>query len=162
MNWWPKFTPGDPGPFNANGFPSGSRQPERFSDPLGGNSGGGPDQGTWYKLVQFTKPAERALLADSRYWFLEAKRVPAGQPIPGQRLLGVGEYSAGVNGQRQAMYDFYRHGKYPQIENSNPSNGYYRASGGKISYNILYADGQVEGATDRETGYRACRLRFPG
>lgn len=40
MNWWPMFSAADLGPFNGNGFPSGARQVERFSDPTGGNTGG--------------------------------------------------------------------------------------------------------------------------
>ena len=161
MNWWPKFSPDDQGPFNANGFPSGARQVERFSDPLGGNSGGGPAAGTWYKLSQYKNAGERALLADSRYWYLEARGIAQGVEIPGQRLNFVGEYSNNPVGRNQTMYDFYRHGKHPEVQNADPATGFFRSTGGKVAYNILYADGHVETETDRESGYLACRMRFP-
>lgn len=89
--------------------------------------------------------------------------VPEGQPIPGQRLsFAQSEYSDGVVGRRQAMFDFYRHGKYPDVQNNDKNNGFYKATGGKIAYNILYADNHVDSPPDRETGYKACRIRFPG
>jgi prepilin-type N-terminal cleavage/methylation domain-containing protein/prepilin-type processing-associated H-X9-DG protein len=162
MSWW-LFPIADPGPFNSNGFPSGARQVERFSDATGGNTSGGPAQGTWYKLVAYKQPAQRALLADARQFYLEAKAVPAGQPIPGQRLnYSSNDYSNGTTGARQTTYDFYRHGTYPPVQDPTPASGFYSAVGGRIGYNILFADNHVEAIKDRETGYRACRMRFPG
>jgi prepilin-type N-terminal cleavage/methylation domain-containing protein len=166
MNWWLLNEDEPTSQLNTNGFPAGAvRQAERFSDYTGNNmTGSGPVKGSWYKLVQYRHPAERALLADARQWYLEAKRVPPGQAIPGQRLnFSTNDYSTGTTGQRQTTFDFYRHGKYPPIQNPvDQANGTYTADGGKVAYNILYADNHVAAVTDRETGYRACRMKFPG
>jgi prepilin-type N-terminal cleavage/methylation domain-containing protein/prepilin-type processing-associated H-X9-DG protein len=164
MNWWLLNANEPTSQLNTNGFPSGARQVERFSDYTGNNTtGSGPVKGTWYKLVQYRQPAERAMLADGRQWYLEAKRVPPGQAIPGQRLnYSTNDYSTGTTGQRQTTFDFYRHGKFPPVQNPpDQLNGTYTADGGRVAYNILYADNHVAAATDRETGYRACRMKFP-
>src|SRR5687767_9005141 len=103
MNWYPSFRPDSN---FAGDFPPDS---DRFADCL---KNGPASRGTWYKLVQFTKPGERALLADSRQFYLEVKKLSAGDPIPGQRLLfASNDYSSSLKGQ--AMHDFYRHGTYP-------------------------------------------------
>jgi prepilin-type N-terminal cleavage/methylation domain-containing protein/prepilin-type processing-associated H-X9-DG protein len=150
MNRWPSYRSDYPDPATATDFPPAA---EEFEDCISKNR-------PWYKLPQFTRPAERALLADGRQYYLEARRVAAGSAIPGQRLLFINnDYSAGVSGQ--SMLDFYRHGQYPAVENPDAKNGYHRSTGGKIGYNILYADNHVEAPTDRESGYRACRMRFP-
>lgn len=163
MNWWLLNADEPTSQLNSNGFPSGARQVERFSDYTGNGSGSGPTQGSWYKLVQYRHPAERALLADARQWYLEAKRVPPGQPIPGQRLnYSTNDYSNGTPGARQTTFDFYRHGRYPPIQDPTVLSGFYTPDGGRVAYNILYADNHVAAATDRETGYRACRMKFPG
>jgi prepilin-type N-terminal cleavage/methylation domain-containing protein/prepilin-type processing-associated H-X9-DG protein len=158
MNWWPSLRADYPTTaMDADGFPSKTGPSEKFFDGLATNIN---NRGTWYKLSQFTRPAERAMLADSRQFYLEAKKLSAGEPVPGQRLLFItNDYSSSVKGQ--TMFDFYRHGQYPGVENSDKANGYYKPTGGKIAYNILYADNHVASPPDRETGYRACRLRFP-
>ena len=154
MNPWPSFRAGNPAPNSQSDFPATS---ERFWDCLDTNAS---NRGTWYKLIAFTRPAERAMLGDGRQFYLEAKKVAASQAIPGQRLNFItADYSSGVSGQ--TTFDFYRHGTYPGIENPDKTNGYFRATGGKIAFNILYADGHVSTAIERETGYKACRLRFP-
>src|SRR6185436_2851036 len=68
----------------------------------------------WYKQKDYTQPAERALAGDCRAYVLEAQSVPNAQSIPGQPFLsGATFWNTGVNGQ--ASYDFYRHGKYPEL-----------------------------------------------
>jgi prepilin-type N-terminal cleavage/methylation domain-containing protein len=160
MNCWPGFTPTYP--------PAGSDPALENGAVIGGKAFGFFDclatnvanRGSWYKLSQFTKPGERALLADSRQFYLEARRLPPNTPIPGQRLLfAQNDYSSGVVGQ--AMHDFYRHGVYPGAANADSKNGYFKTTGGKISYNILFADNHVITAVDRDLAYRSCRMRFP-
>src|SRR5262249_23077325 len=78
MNWLPSFKPDYPAAnLDANGLPKASA--ELFADCTNAPA----SAGTWYKLVQFTQPAERALLADSRQFYLEARMVAAGATIPG-------------------------------------------------------------------------------
>jgi len=155
MNWWPLLNADtDAATFNANGFPSGTAgQATRFNPPTH----------SWYKLVQYKKPAEKALVADARDFYLEARRVPVGGTIPGQRLNAANnDYSPNPVGQSQTMYDFYRHGLYPPIEDPRLLQGWFSSNGGKVGYNILYADGHVDSPPDREEAYRAARGRHPG
>src|SRR6266581_146006 len=101
--------------------------------------------GRWMKQTEFAKPAQRALVADCRFWSLEALN-PAGGVIPGQEVRSTVTYTAGVNGQ--TTFDFYRHGRTPPVEGTQ-----YSTSGGSVSYNILYCDGHVATATDRKEAY---------
>ena len=116
--------------------------------------------GTWYKLKAWTRPAERALLADSRFWLIEAQAAPLSKVIPGQGTFSnatTWSASDGGNGG-QTTFDFYRHGSYPKkIENDR-----FSPNGGKISYNVLFADGHVANLVLREEAYRIARMRFPG
>jgi prepilin-type processing-associated H-X9-DG protein len=162
MNWWPNFRGDYPraADLNDNGFPvSGTKaKSEKFVDPTG--NGADPERGTWWKLAQFSRPGERALLADGRQFYLEAKKVASAADIPGQRLNFIdNDYTTGMKGQ--TTFDFYRHGTYPGIENANKANGHYKASGGRVGYNILFADNHVAAPTDREAAYRSVRMRFP-
>jgi prepilin-type processing-associated H-X9-DG protein len=160
MNNWPSFKSGYPDPSQTIDFPAqqSGKPSEEFVDCL--PTTGVANRGTWYKLSQFTQPAQRALLADARQFYLEAKRVTSASAIPGQRLNFITQDYSGFGGQ--ATFDFCRHGAYPRVENNSQTTGYFRATGGKIAYNILFADNHVESPPDREAGYRACRMRFPG
>jgi prepilin-type processing-associated H-X9-DG protein len=95
------------------------------------------------------------MLADARALILEARAAQSVDLIPGQPLLQ--NQSNYVGSDRGTTYDFYRHGKYPPPMDANR----FSPKGGKVAYNILYADGHVITATDRETGYRSFRMRFP-
>ena len=161
MNNYPTFKAGYPDPSTAADFPpvQAGKPSEEFVDCLPTTAVA--SRGTWYKLSQFTQPAQRALLADARQFYLEAKRVTSSGAIPGQRLNFITkDYSPALTGQ--TTFDFYRHGQFPRIDNGSQTDGYFRATGGKIAYNILFADNHVESPPDRESGYRACRMRFPG
>ena len=163
MNWWPSFKADYPpiSSLNANGFPMASTpyQAEKFVDCTGGASG--PTKGTWWKLSQFTRPGERAMLGEARQFYIEARKIDPAVGIPGQRLNFINsDYSSGVQGQ--TTFDFYRHGQYPAVAATSATDGYFKATGGKIGYNILFADNHVEAPTDRETAYRSVRMRFPG
>jgi len=110
--------------------------------------------GRWMKQTEFTKPAQRALIADCRFWSLEALN-PAGGVIPGQEVRSTVTYTPGVNGQ--TTFDFYRHGKTPSVEGTQ-----YSTSGGSVSFNILYCDGHCATSNDRKEAYLSVRMKFPG
>ena len=149
MNRFPTFTQTYPDPGGTVQFPTPNAQ-HQFEGALL------PANGTWYKLSKFTQPSDRALLADNRLLTLEARAPLSSDTIVGQPALQTQVlYSPG--GARGASYDFYRHGTYPELANATT----FKPTGGKVAFNILYADGHVVTATDRETGYKALRMRFP-
>ena len=146
MNRWPTFTASYPDPLGSVQFPT----------PNNVHNFEGSSTGTWYKLNKFTKPAERALLADARTLQLEARAPLSSDQIPGQPLLQ--NQSNYINGShRGTTFDFYRHGAYPRAQDAEM----FSPKGGRVSYNILYADMHVSTAIDRETAYRSIRMRFP-
>src|SRR5258705_494046 len=106
--------------------------------------------GRWMKQTEFAKPAQRALIADCRFWSLEALN-PVGGVIPGQEASPTSTYTSGVSGQ--TTFDFYRHGRYPPVVGTQ-----YATSGGSVAYNILYCDGHVTTATDRKEAYLSVRM----
>jgi prepilin-type N-terminal cleavage/methylation domain-containing protein/prepilin-type processing-associated H-X9-DG protein len=117
----------------------------------------------WYKLAKWNHSAERALAGDALFWFIEARPPYASagdQAKLGQyTLANTGTWSAGGagDGAHQTTFDWYRHGTYP----GRQTNDEFKSTGGKIAYNILYADGHVSGAVDKETAYKSVRMRYP-
>jgi prepilin-type processing-associated H-X9-DG protein len=76
--------------------------------------------------------------------------------IPGQPALqNQNIYLPG--GTRNTSIDMYRHGTYPPLASTTA----FMPTGGKVAFNVLYTDGHVTTATDRETAYRCVRMRFP-
>jgi prepilin-type processing-associated H-X9-DG protein len=125
--------------------------------------------GTWMKASKYTHPAERALIADSWYQALEAKHKSNPAVIanaayqhaiaPDGNNNGISD-SAPMSGTGQTTFDWYRHGKYPKL--LMPGNeGYFDRNGGKVSYNILYADGHVANSANIGDSYKSVRMRFP-
>jgi len=171
MNAWPEYTASFPPPANPpncignDGFSPG-QSPNAVHTPEGSANWRVITAGKWYKLKAWTRPAERALVADTRYWVLEAQAAPLNGKIPGQQLPsssagGATWASPTTNGQ--TLYDFYRHGKLPPLAVGGTSgNGYYSPDGGRVAFNVLYADGHVVTLNSRQDGYRAARMRFPG
>jgi hypothetical protein len=146
MNRWPTFTAAYPDPLGSVQFPT----------PNNVHNFEGSKTGTWYKLNKYTNPAERALLADARTLVLEARAPLSSDQIPGQPLLQ--NQSNYINGShRGTTFDFYRHGTYPRAQDAEM----FSPKGGRVSYNILYADMHVATAIDRESAYRSIRMRFP-
>jgi hypothetical protein len=153
MNCWPTFSPTNPDPDSTPHFPTPN---DKYRFEVTQNSN--PDKrGTWYKLVQYTHPAERALLADCRWLQLEARKPADENDIPGQP---IGQTAYTGSKTPQTTYDFYRHGTYPPVETTG-DNGTFARTGGKVSYNILFADMHVVTENDRPAGYKAIRMRFP-
>ena len=117
--------------------------------------------GKWYKLKAWTSPAEKALVGDCLLWVLEAQSGPVPPtPIPGQFSVATAARATWDDPAlgHQTTYDFYRHGKYPAQVATNKLS----PTGGKVAFNILYADGHVRTVNDRIEGYKAARMRFPG
>jgi prepilin-type N-terminal cleavage/methylation domain-containing protein/prepilin-type processing-associated H-X9-DG protein len=114
--------------------------------------------GKWYKLSAWTKPAERCLVSDARLWLMECQAAPLDGSFPGQCYFTDQIFWSAPANDGQTGYDFYRHGKYPDKANATR----FSPNGGKIAYNCLMADGHVVTLTDRESGYRAARMRYPG
>jgi prepilin-type processing-associated H-X9-DG protein len=125
--------------------------------------------GTWMKAGKYTHPAERALIADSWYQALEAKYRSNPAVIANtayQHALATDGDNNGIsnsapgNGMGQTTFDWYRHGKYPKVV--TPGNeGYFDKTGGKVSYNVLYADGHVANCSTIGDSYKSIRMRFP-
>jgi prepilin-type N-terminal cleavage/methylation domain-containing protein/prepilin-type processing-associated H-X9-DG protein len=124
--------------------------------------------GKWYKMGNYTMAAERALVGDSRAFVLEAMRVSGPSNFCGQAnltaLSNVNQASTFWTSfsqnpdTGQSSYDYYRHGKYPPAMTANQ----FSPNGGKIAYNVLFADGHVENLQSREQGFKAARMRYPG
>ena len=118
--------------------------------------------GTWYKLAAYQlHGAERALYADAGFYALQAWPPYPDGTIPGSVLFTASFIwpSGGPDVGHTTLYDFYRHGTYPKLLGANQQ---FQATGGKVSFNVCYADGHVVNVVDRAEGYRACRMRFPG
>ncbi len=122
------------------------------TDPITGM----PVRGRWMKATEFSRPAQRALIADCRFWSLEALN-PVGGIIPGQEIRATATYTTGVSGQ--TTFDFYRHGRVPGVEAGTTM---YAAVGGVVGYSILFCDGHVITSNDRKDAYVSVRQKFPG
>jgi prepilin-type N-terminal cleavage/methylation domain-containing protein/prepilin-type processing-associated H-X9-DG protein len=165
MNAFPEYTPKYPA-INYNVSQTIGDSMDRnaiavveFNPPPGGM----PDWskfnvGRWYKFKAWTNPAERALVADCRLWVLEAQSAPKDGTIPAQyALTDQVAWDDPITGH-QTLYDFYRHGKYPAFVPPNK----FSDKGGKVGFNILFADGHVRTVSTAAEGYKAARMRYPG
>jgi len=118
-----------------------------------GDNSPDPAFGKWYKIMQVTRPAERAFLGDAWYYYLKAPTAPT-NPLPPQPTLVIGNGEPLTPGA--TTYDFYRHGTYPKVVS-----GGFDPNGGKIGYNILYFDGHVAKSVDKLDAYKSLRMRYP-
>jgi len=114
----------------------------------------------WYKQKDWSTPAERALIGDCRAYVLEAMAAANIGAIAGQADLTGAVFWVGGSSPTpgQTSMDFYRHGVYPKYAGSNQ----FSTTGGKIAYNVLFADGHCRTLITREEGFRAARMRWPG
>jgi prepilin-type N-terminal cleavage/methylation domain-containing protein/prepilin-type processing-associated H-X9-DG protein len=149
MNGEAKFRQDYPSPTNPSlsGSPTATAQIEKNLIRV-------YNAGRWMKGTEYTRPSNRALLADCRFWSLEALN-PVGGNIPGQEVRSGVTYTGGISGQ--TTFDFYRHGRTPSIEGTQ-----YSTTGGSVVFNVLYCDGHVSTATDRKEAYLSVRMKFPG
>jgi prepilin-type processing-associated H-X9-DG protein len=115
----------------------------------------------WYRLSQYKPAASRAMVGDSFDWHREAQCWNGQGAFPQQKLItNIGTVYPSSQGTRGpgTTFDYYRHGKYPTL--AGPGS-YFRSSGGKIAFNILYADGHVLMTGDRAEAYRSMFQMFP-
>ena len=63
-------------------------------------------------------------------------------------------------GLHETTFDFYRHGKYPGIKPGTTDE--FNPKGGKVAYNVLFADGHVSTLNDQASAYKVVRMRYPG
>jgi prepilin-type N-terminal cleavage/methylation domain-containing protein/prepilin-type processing-associated H-X9-DG protein len=115
----------------------------------------------WFKLTDYKPAAEMALVGDSFDWKLEAQCWNGVGLWPQQRTLGnAGNTYPGSTRTPGTTFDYYRHGKYPPVKIAAPQS-YFTSVGGKINYNILYADGHVLNTSDRADAYKSMYRTFP-
>ena len=117
-----------------------------------------PQYGKWYRMTQISRAGERAFLGDAWYYYLKASKMTATvattADLPGQPAMSLNNGSNLPS--NCTTYDFYRHGSYPRLSGTS-----FEATGGRVSFNILYFDGHAAAAVDRSEGYRSIRMRFP-
>jgi len=123
----------------------------------------------FYKQVQWTFSASRALVADSLFWIEECEIPPYSNTYtPAVAQAGQSSQGNNVNptygsydGPDQTMVDIYRHGTKPGVLQPGTLNAVYDPYGGAVMYNILYCDGHVSELNDAKEAYRSYRMRFP-
>jgi prepilin-type N-terminal cleavage/methylation domain-containing protein/prepilin-type processing-associated H-X9-DG protein len=143
MNMWPTYTATFP--VGGTAKPPITQAQMRWSQVY---------HGKYYKRSQWTKPAERLLMADSTLWLLGFG------PTTGQ----IAQQDVGrtlQDGVGQTNIDRYRHGKFPGIVPGGTT-GLYARQGGKVAFNVLFADGHANTLNDIREGYKAIRMRYPG
>ncbi len=138
--------------------------------------------GQFFKQVQWTHAAERALVSDANFYVLQeiddqdSYILNNTDRVPPQKIFDPSFlWSTSIPYTGQTTYDWYRHGKYPPIGTQNgamslldgnnkthlPSYGGSRY-GGKVAFNVLYCDLHAVTVTSIPEAYRALRLKFPG
>jgi prepilin-type N-terminal cleavage/methylation domain-containing protein/prepilin-type processing-associated H-X9-DG protein len=146
MNYYPSARhdyPSDPYRF-PNGLETSVRSQHFYFQ-------GAIAMGKYYKMTQWTKPAERLLVVDSTIWLLAMSPTNAAgdiAPQPATRALARGP---GAN-----QIDRYRHGRYPQVKDGN-----FDPAGGRVAFNALFCDGSARTMYDVREGYKAIRMRYP-
>jgi len=156
LNYYPTYSPTNPGP----GLPY-PLDIERLQIILKDNVATvDTTVCTWWKITRYTNAASRAIMGDCYAISLESLDPPNNGTFPGQPKLavtGTGLFGLHPNLINGTTFDVYRHGKYPPLIGNS-----YQATGGKVSYNILFCDGHVANSTDRADAYRVIRMRYPG
>jgi prepilin-type N-terminal cleavage/methylation domain-containing protein/prepilin-type processing-associated H-X9-DG protein len=114
-------------------------------------------KGRFMRITKVKSPSNRMLVADNLYWLVLLKTESNANNYGWQSVIQL--HTTLPN-----SYDFHRHGKYPRTRFiASPIVGnVYEKNGGKVAYNILYADGHVVTSVDKTDFYKAIRQRFPG
>lgn len=168
MNIWPTFSATNPR--------GTSRVPLNTERADIDNWGLSNQSGRWTQGKTFQRQGDqRILLADSRWWALEADRVTAtagkiNYPAP----VFINSFPGYVNGAGVTVatiapgmtsVDLFRHGKAPPLDGNPPILGagrYVRTNQQRISYNALWCDGHVTTENDIAPAYKGLRMRLPG
>jgi prepilin-type N-terminal cleavage/methylation domain-containing protein/prepilin-type processing-associated H-X9-DG protein len=155
MNMWPTFDSDYPA--LATAMPPTKEQSARSTV---------TGVGRYSKRAQWTKSSERLLVVDSDLWLLSFAPTDANGTIARQDAT-----RAVASGTGSMQIDRYRHGKRPptvlnsatsrMVFNDNINKNGVQLNGGKISFNILYADGSARPETDIRNAYKAIRMRYP-
>lgn len=146
MNVYPLFSEGSPA--FGGGVPAKAQATMNTGSTLSGG---------FFKARYWTRPSQRALVADSGFWVDDCIAAPATGIMPGQKMLFNTNPILPYAGS--TLVDTYRHGVYPGPSGDGVT---YSATGGKISYNILYCDGHVSTIPERTESIRSVRMRYPG
>lgn len=155
MNGYPAI----PADGSATGWPATPGEQEPNVAIIRQYNGG---HGRFMKQNEWTDPADRCLVADSLYWFVESQVPNQTYPnlglqyIPSNNLTWSSESSSGQDGETEV--DIFRHGYRPSQKTSDE----FQGNGGKIAYNILFADGHVGEFSEPSMAYKSTRMRFPG
>ena len=117
-------------------------------------------QGSFIKQNVWGKNgAERCLISDALFWQVSAEKVIPSVGMIGQGLAtNTAAVSTYTFSDCNTTIDAYRHGKYPAASGDGVS---LRKDGGKVSFNILFADGHVGNLVDRTQAFKAVRQRYP-
>jgi len=116
--------------------------------------------GNFLQGKTWSRSSERMLLADARFWLAQSGKVPAASTYPNcvtpqPLVINSGAFFGSAS---STTVDIWRHGKYPM-----PKGTVFDTQGGKVQFNILYADGHVGSVTgDAKEAYRSIRMKFPG
>jgi prepilin-type N-terminal cleavage/methylation domain-containing protein/prepilin-type processing-associated H-X9-DG protein len=164
MNGFPEYTARFPIKGLELGESSGTIQGVNLDELVGTPRYTGPGWSNfanrWYKLRQWTQPAERALAGDCIFWFMESRPALTPPQMAGQYMLLNQQTWATTDGAHETTIDWYRHGRYPGTKPGTTDE--FDPNGGKVAFNILFADGHVATLNDQSASYRTVRMRYPG
>lgn len=135
--------------------PSTASTASSIISPNGSSWSTQPAGSRWYKLKDYTMPDRRCLVADSLFWLSESDYSRTDGTFPGLKVI---KNAGAIHDTNGTCIDWYRHGKYPGMASSD----YFQAAGGKVMYNILYADGHAVTTADKAEAYRSMVMRYPG
>ncbi|HZZ44227.1 MAG TPA: type II secretion system protein [Tepidisphaeraceae bacterium] len=175
LNGCPEYTSTYPGTgitlgddaATSSGSPEYVNKASNGITPGTGTDWSNPSVKKWYKLTQYTHAVERAIAGDSLFWDLGVRPPinsgpPNFSPPAGQYTLSNNATWCSNQGdaQHETMFDFYRHGKYPGLKPNTTDE--FSPTGGKVSFNVLFADGHVSNLIDTQSAYKCVRMRYPG
>ncbi len=122
------------------------------------NSSG--QHGNFIKKTRWAQPSERMLLSDSWNWRVKSRIKPTNGQFPEQPLPDQSLAFSDNAPLDQTLVDVFRHGKVPTERGRRARS--YAKTGGKVGYNVLYADGHVITHVTQDAAYDSIRFGNPG